>query len=213
MKNIALCLVVLLLISCSPKEKSKGFDKIPSTKKETAAVQTDSMVFVNNCSSNSFISSLEENTKVEDHAFILTIASKDGKMRKVDTLDVRPSLSHIEYCTEDYVVVGFACGGPCYSQVFIFTQEDRPNEQFTYSQRVYANPNIITHIENEEFEKLIVHNLKNGKELKVFLEDSDLLSYGHMDTLFMIKNKLVMEYTNVKDQLKKRVVNLESILK
>ena len=212
MKNALLGLALLILGSCNNKENLTDADQVYLNKEDSAKAKNDSMVFVNDCSSDSFISILEENHSLKDYAFVLTIKSKDGSTKKVDTLDVRPSMSNINYCTEDYVVVGFACGGPCYSQVFIFTKEDRPNEQFSYSQRVYSHPNIIAHIENEEFENLIIHNFDNGKELKVFIKDGDLLNYGRMDTLFIKKNKIVMEYTSVNNTSKKRIVDLESIL-
>jgi len=212
MKDAIPYLVLLVLSSCSNKENFKVADEACLNKKETAKAQKDSIVFVNDCNSDSFVSILEENNKLKDDAFVLTIKSKDGLIKKVDTLDVRPSMSHIDYCTEDYVAVGFACGGPCYSQVFVFTKEERPNEQFSYSQRVYSHPNIIAHIENEEFENLIIHNLDNGKDLRVFIKDSYLLNYGRMDTLFMKKNKIVIEYTSVHNKSKRKIVDLESIL-
>ncbi|RZK11580.1 MAG: hypothetical protein EOO46_06230 [Flavobacterium sp.] len=208
MKNALLIMVLFSLGSCSNKQK---FDAI-AVEKVISSVQKDSFVFVNDCSSSSFISVLEENQKLKENGSVLTIKSKDGSIKKVDTLNVRPTLSNINYCTEDYVVVGFACGGPCYSQVFIFTKEDRPNEQFSYPQRVYSHPNIIVHIEKEEFENLIIHNFDNGKDLTVFIKDSDPLDYGHLDTLFIKKNKIIMEYTSANNTSKKRIVDLKSIL-
>lgn len=208
MKNALLFLVLFLLVSCRNKEKFEDL----ADKKVIATVQKDSVVFVNDCDSDSFVSILEENQNLKEDAFVLAIKSKDGSTKKVVALDVPPSLSHIEYCTEDYVVVDFACGGPCYSQVFIFTKEDRPNEQFSYPQRVYSHPNIIVHIEKEEFENLIIHNFDNGKDLTVFIKDSDPLNCGHLDTLFIKKNKIIMEYTSANNTSKKRIVDLKSIL-
>jgi hypothetical protein len=117
----------------------------------------------------------------------------------------------INYCEKDYVVVGFACGGPCYSQVFIFT-DNRENKQFDYGQRISNNSNIIAHIKDEEFEKLIIHNFKNGKELIVNNSDIDWMYYGQMDTLYLLGSTLKLEYQTENKQTKKKSVSLKQIM-
>jgi hypothetical protein len=109
-------------------------------------------------------------------------------------------------------VVGFPCGGPCYSQVFIFTDNKRPIEQYNYSQKIKNNQNIIAHIKNEQFEKLIIHNFFNSKELIVDISDSNLWNYGQMDSMLVKKNNLILYYKSVKKTSKSKTIDLKSIL-
>lgn len=165
--------------------------------------------------SENFISKLEEIPDRDSNAYKLTIASKNGTIKFEKILNTRPQRSMINYCTDLYTVVGFSCGGPCYTQVFVFTDQNRPSEQYSYGQRVNGYPNIIAHIREEEdeyFEKLYVRNLLNGKELKVDISDGHFINYGHMDTIYIIKNDLIIIYPSNKRQ-KKKMVNIESILK
>lgn len=172
----------------------------------------DAIVLVNECSNNLYRSKLMENKNLDSNSFVLSIEFKDGTKTKTHTLNIRPSMSKISYCTEDYVVVGFSCGGPCYSSVFVFTKQDRANEQFNYTQRVALDNNIITHIKDEDFENLIVHNFKNGKELKIDLSDLQWVNHGQMDTMYIVGNELVVEYLTKNNVFKNKTVNLESIL-
>ncbi|MCL9806895.1 hypothetical protein NAT51_15270 [Flavobacterium amniphilum] len=147
-----------------------------------------------------FISVLEEIPNRDTDAYKLTITSKDGKSKIVKILDVRPKMSKISYCNDLYTVVGFPCGGPCYSRVFVFTDKDRPTEQYSYSQEVKNNPNLITHIQDEEFGKLIIHNFSNSKELTVDISDANSQIYGQMDSMVVQKDNLVLYYLSGKNK-------------
>jgi hypothetical protein len=171
----------------------------------------DSIIFISECSNEHFIAILQQKRNLLNNTFVLTIKSKDGLKKKVHVLNVRPNKSQIDYCTDDYVVIGFPCGGPCYSQIIVFNRENRPIEQYSYVQRVYNNANIIAYIKNEEFEKLIIHNFANGKELEVDISDNILINYGQMDTLYMIKDKLALQYNSKDKKSIKKIVDLKSI--
>ncbi len=218
MKGSFIVLISIALIisaACSSGKKSKKKADNHSEKKEIAKnIQADSIQFINTCENDAFVSELRENVNLNSNGYILTIKSKD-ELKKVTThrLDLPPGRAHINYCINEYTVVGFSCGGPCYSQVFVFTKERKANEQFTFSQRIGNNPNLIAHIENEEFEELIIHSFETGKELKIDVSDSNFWNYGHMDTLFMVKNNLILKYTPENESQKQKTINLEKILK
>lgn len=211
MKEFKQCLtltILFLFIACSSNIKSEKKIDVDITNREQS---NDSIVFINQCSNDYFTAILQEKPNLDSNAFVLTIESKDGLKKKVHILNVRPNKSQINYCTIDYIVIGFPCGGHCYSQVFVFNIENRPTEQYCYVQRVYNNANIIAYIKNEEFEKLLVHNFENGKELEVDISDNILINYRLMDTLYMIKDKLVLKYTSKDKKTIKKIVDLKSI--
>lgn len=165
-----------------------------------------------NRESDNYISKLEEIPDIDSNAYRLTISSKNSEKHFSKILNTRPKASLINYCNDYYTVVGFSCGGPCYSQVFIFTDERRPIEQYDYTQSVTGYPNIIAHTKNEEFEKLIVHNFDNDKEIVVDNPDINFMNYGQMDTMYIIGKELRIEYRTEKDKTRKKTISLQKIL-
>lgn len=215
-----LIVLIVFLIGCQCKSDDKTVSNSNSSikdvkSKELEKLDEDEKRFRDSLytrESDNYISKLEEIPNRDSNAYKLTISLKNGDKLFAKILNTRPQASMINYCTDLYTVVGFSCGGPCYSQVFVFTDKNRPTEQYSYAQRVIEYPNIIAHIKDEEFEKLIVHNFNNGKELKIDISDGHLINYGHMDTMYIAKNDLVLIYPSNK-KLKKKIVNIESILK
>lgn len=213
-------LLVLILIICQEKSEKNSIDQSNSSNNEIKSSELektndaekrfrDSLY---NRESDNYISLLEEIPDRDSNAYKLTISSKKGNKRISKILNTRPRASMINYCTDLYTVVGFSCGGPCYSQVFVFTDDKRPPEQYDYAQRINGYPNIITHIEDEAFEKLVVHNFDNGKELIV--ENPDLLwsSYGHPDTMYIVGTDLKMTYQTVNHTTKTKAISLKKIV-
>jgi hypothetical protein len=94
----------------------------------------------------------------------------------------------------------------------VFT-DNREKKQFDYGQKISSNPNIIAHIKNEEFERLIIHNLKNGKEQIIQNHDINWMQYGQMDTMYIAGNTLKLEYQTFNKQTKKKSISLNDILK
>lgn len=222
MKKI-ITLLTLILISCQSEvqEKQKNKD-IPSQKEIQIKAHTKEKLDIDeqhfrdsayNRESSLYISKLEEIPNRDSNAYKLTISLKNGKKRFTKILDTRPEASQINYCNDLYTVVGFSCGGPCYSQVFVFTDENRPLEQYSYGQEVKNNPNFIVHIRNEEFKELIIHNFKNSKELAVNISDNNYWNWGQMDSIIMKNESLLIYYINDKHKAIKKVVNLNPILK
>lgn len=185
--------------------KSEAPDKVDEAEKRFR----DSLY---NRESDNYISKLEEIPDIDSNAYRLTISSKNGKKQFSKILNTRPKGSLINYCNDYYTVVGFSCGGPCFSQVFVFTDERRPIEQYDYAHSVTGYPNIIAHIKNEEFEKLIVHNFDNDKEIIVDNPDINFMNYGQMDTMYIIGKELKIEYRTEKYKTRKKTISLQKIL-
>ena len=214
--------VFLLLIFASCQKNSKQDNNASTSKKENRLTDSTKQKSIElekkfldsiyDCENSKFSSVLEEIPNRNTDAYKLTITSKDGKNKIIKILDTRPTMSKIDYCNDLYTVVGFACGGPCYSRVFVFTDKNRPIEQYAYTQEVKNNPNIIAHIKDEEFEKLIIHNFLNSKELKVDISDANLLNYGQMDSLLIKKDNLILYYSSKKNKKITKKINLKEIL-
>jgi hypothetical protein len=190
---LILVCTIYLTVSCR-QDSTQKIEKIDFVESSPVSSKQDSIILINECHSESYKSKLEENLNLDSNAFVLTIQSRHGLIKK-QQLNLRPKGSKINYCTDRYVVVGFSCGGPCYAQFFIFTSEDRPVESFAYCQRIPEHLNIVAHIKNENFSTLTIHNFDTNKELNIELPDyNDLLSYGHMDTMYIEKNDLSIQY-------------------
>lgn len=211
----------LLLLGC---QKNATVDKNPASVSGKQNISTASLKdsdsgtekkfldSIYHCECSSFASELEEIPGRNTDAYKLTIRSKKGNYKFTKILDTRPEMSQIDYCNDLYTVVGFACGGPCFTRVFVFTDKSRPNEQYGYPREVKNNPNIIAHIKDEEFEKLIIHNFSNSKELTVDISDDIVLPYGQIDSLVFNKDYLSLYYISDKNKKITKRINLKSIL-
>ncbi len=210
--------MILILMACQNK-KEKGNNEIICNE-DTPVVSMDSSDIKSEkafrdslytCECNQFISKLEEIPDRDSNAYRITINSKAGDWKKSKIINTRPQMSRISYCSEFYTVVSFACGGPCHSEVFIFTTEDRPDEQYDFTIQVKNNPDLIAHYRNEEFDKLLIHNFKNNKELSVDVSDESFHSY-EIDSLTMNKNIITLHYTSENEKQKTKTINIKSIL-
>lgn len=195
-------------LQTSRKEKSLK----ESSKTNKFEIDNEYLESIYNCENNEFISVLEEIPNRNSDAYKLTIKSKKGNSKFTKIINTQPEMSQIHGCNNLYTEVGFPCGGPCYSRVFVFTDKNRPIEQYFYVQKVKNNSNFIAHIKNEEFEKLIIHNFTNSKELSVNISDAILLNYGQMDSLIFAKDNLVLYYVSNKNKSIIKKINLKTIL-
>jgi hypothetical protein len=211
----------LIFLSCQNNSKQNtnnvltSINKINSVKSSETNDSLSDNLFLDSiyiCKNDKYVSVLEEIPNQNSNAYKLTITSKKENHKITKILDTRPRMSRIVDCNDLYTVVGFPCGGPCYSQVFIFTDKDRPIEQYSYAQKVKNNQNMIAHIKNEEFEKLIIHNFLNGKELIVDISDCDMWNYGQMDSITVKKNNLILFYVSVQKKNKTKTIDLKTIL-
>ncbi|WP_396145436.1 hypothetical protein [Flavobacterium sp.] len=212
---------LFIFLGCQ-KDTNKEKSNVPTLRKEkslkestkTNKIESDNeyLESIYNCENNKFISVLEEIPNRNSDAYKLTIISKKGNSKFTKIIDTRPKMSQIHECNNLYTEVGFPCGGPCYSRVFVFTDKNRPIEQYSYVQKVKNNSNFIAHIKNEEFEKLIIHNFTNSKELSVNISDAILLNNGQMDSLIFAKDNLVLYYMSNKNKSIVKKINLKLIL-
>lgn len=211
-----LIFIALLFLRCGDSKKMESTHEIKKIPTKTAKRNIDSeaklLDSTYRCENDNFISVLEEVPNTESNAYKLTIFSKHSNDTIIKILDTRPQMSKINYCNEFYTVVGFPCGGPCYSRVFIFTDKNRPTEQYTYPQETKNNANIIAHIEDEEFENLIIHNFSTSKELTVNISDSNPWNYGQMDSMIVEKDNLILYYQSKGEKQITKKVNLKTIL-
>ena len=164
------------------------------------------------CESALFSSLLEEIPNQDSNAYKITITSKENNISFSKLLDTRPQGSHINYCNDLYTVVGFPCGGPCYSRVFVFTDKNRHIEQYSYAQEVKNNTSIIAYIKDEAFENLIIHNFLNDKELFIDISDMNYWVYGQADSLIFQNENLLLHYASIDNEFVTKEVSLKSIL-
>jgi hypothetical protein len=192
--RIIIIICTLFLFACQEPIKTRDDVKPKKEVENTESFESDRTVFlIDHCDNEKYSAVLEEDKTKGNDTCILRINPAGNGAEIVELLNVPVDRCSINYCEEEYVVVGFACGGPCYSQIFVFT-DGRENKQFTFGQKIANNPSLIAHIRNEEFEKLILHNFKNGKELIVQNPDISWMQYGQMDTLYITGNELKLEY-------------------
>lgn len=212
-------IIVLLFLGCQNKKPNDINET--ALNDNTVDVLTDSLIIESdkafhdslyNCKCDQFSSKLEEIPNKDTNAYRITIKSKDGTWKKSKLINTRPRMSRISYCNDFYTVVSFPCGGPCHSELFVFTKENRPDEQYGYTQIVKNDPNIISHIKNEEFEKLILHNLRNNKEMIVENPDSSFYSCGQMDSMIIENENIILHYSTETEMHKTKTINIKPLL-
>lgn len=211
-------IIVIFFLGCQDKKGNGINDAILNEK--TLVIPTESIGIIRGrkfldslytCECDQFISKLEEIPNKDSNAYRITIKSKKGAWKKSKLINTRPVMSRISYCNEFYTVVSFACGGPCHSELFVFTSDERPDEQYSYAQEVKNNPNIIGHIKNEEFEKLILHNLKNNKEMTADISESGLYNYGQMDSMIIKNGNIILHYSTETELHETKTINIKPI--
>lgn len=212
-------IIVLLFLGCQNKKPNDINETVLND--NTVDVSTDSLIIESDkvfldslytCKCDQFISKLEEIPNKDSNAYRITIKSKDGTWKKSKLINTRPEMSRISYCNEYYTVVSFACGGPCHSELFVFTTEDKLDKQYAYTQIVKNNPNIIGYIKNEEFEKLILHNFKNNKEMTVDIPESDFYNYGQMDSMIIKNGNIILHYSTETEMHETKTINIKPLL-
>jgi hypothetical protein len=180
----------------------------------TAPVEQEQEKAVDTCATSAFTAILREDPRLDSNTFTLMIYPADQQPMQVRRLDLRPGMSRISYCTSDYIVAGFPCGGPCYSRVFIFVDSLRPVEVYGYSQPITGTPDLITYIQDEKFETLTIRNLKQGKEIQVDIRDCMALKTGpcYMDSIYLRDNKLVLMYDTGSDHPNPKSIDVRALL-
>ena len=212
-------IIVLLFLGCQNKKpndinETVLNDNTLDVSTNTIIIERDK-VFLDSmytCKCDQFISKLEEIPNKDSNAYRITITSKDGTWKKSKLINTRPEMSRISYCNEYYTVVSFACGGPCHSELFVFTTDDKPDEQYGYTQIVKNNPNIIGYIKNEEFETLILHNFKNNKEMVVDIPEIGFYYYGQIDSMLIKNGNIILHYSTDNQMHETKTINIKPLL-
>lgn len=193
--------MLILFVSCQ-NNKSKNFGQTNSLNESTVDAQIKTLDeqskkfrdSLYRCECDVYNSKLKEVSNKDSKAYSLTIKSKQGNWEKHILIDTRPKMSRINGCNEFYTIVSFPCGGPCHSELFVFTNDHRPNEQYSYTQVAKNDPHIISYIKNEDFETTILRNLSTGKELQLKLPNSNVYNYGQADSMLVNKDRLSLYY-------------------
>jgi hypothetical protein len=211
-------IILLLFLGCQNRKpndiKTVLNDNSLDVSVDTSIIENDKAFLdsLYTCNSEQFISKLEEIPNIDSNAYRIIIKSKDGTLKKSKLINTRPEMSRINSCNEYYTVVSFPCGGPCHSELFVFTKEDRSDEQYDYTQIVKNNPNIISYIRDEEFGNLIFHNFLNHKEMIVNNPESGLHNYGQMDSIIMKKDNVILYYSTESGKQEAKTINILPIL-
>lgn len=212
----------MILLSCGKMNKPVNDKENKSTsiesKQESEIRNTlheadSTLELVNDCKNRLYEAKLEEYIHLDSNAFLLTILLENGD-QLIRNLDLPSGLSKIEKCSEHYVLLSSACGGPCYGNDFVFLDDKRKTESYMYCHIVPSDEFIISHIENEEFEKLRIRNLMNGKEIVVDISNCEDLNTHPCDILSMklIRKKLILEFDSSGDTPKRKSVAIDKIL-
>jgi hypothetical protein len=166
------------------------------------------------CESDNYVSILEGiKDKTSNYAYKMTIISKKNGVKVTKIINPQPKQSTISYCTDSSAVVGFSCGGPCYNRTFIFIDKNKPNEQYLYQQEIKNNLDLIAHVREEDnYEKLIIHNFKNNKELVVDISEQSFYIYGRMDSIIYNNGHIFLHYYSKEKKKKTKKVNLKAIM-
>lgn len=184
------------------------------TSKEKRELTTfkDSIRFIEECRTDEFIYTISHNIKQNADGVIVKVKSLKGGNKKVERLDLNPDLTRIETCTDSHTVIYGSCGGPCSVRYFVFTEKDKPTEVYYYSYYVSNDSTFLTHIREENFERLLVRNLDNGKELIVDMSDADPEYFGNIDSMYFERGELVLHFPTRDLKPGRKVVNLDPIL-
>lgn len=206
---------ILISSTCTKQNKPVENNEYKKDVQDTVVIKKGkhTLELVNDCNNGSYTAKLQEYTNIDSNTFILTITFPDDQIQS-HSLDLPPGRTKINNCSKNYVSLGSACGGPCYGLSFVFLTTKKPSENYMYCQIASSNENIITHIEDEEFEKLKVRNLDNGKEIIVDISNcQDIISFPcQIISTEVVGKNLILEYDSTDDNPKKQVVNIEKIL-
>lgn len=215
-------LIVGILNYCSNQSKRDG-DGIEKPIQENKALDDTNgtigqskTVLVNECLADTYHARLLETPGVDSNAFTLEIEFYDHVAPSKQILDLPPGRSKIIDCNEDFVIVSFACGGPCYADVFISSEGEKPNETYGYSNRMLLDSHILSYIEGEEFEKQRIRNLKSGEEITLNISRC-VDAWGSpclINSMYFSNNDtLLLEYRLPTDEKITYSVGVEDLLK
>ena len=207
----------LVIFSCNNKSKTTPFAAAPIDTTETnepgmkPLPEENSIRYVNDCENEIYKAVLYENMNADTNAYELKIKFNDGRPDLIQRLDFRPRASRINYCTDEYVRMGFSCGLYCWACFFFYVDNKTPMKIFGNCERAENDDDIIIYQRQVEElpDEFIIHNLKNGKEKVFFVKDCESLPAPFiMDSLYVTENHLIMEYDRDGETPKRKVINI-----
>ena len=215
-----ICFIFSLLFACEGRVENDLLTpheidvqaKDDSGELKTAQTNTLTNDTFNNCESANYTFFLDYSEDKYRYNYNVIVGNSKREVLFSKRIDARPGFSKIISCNDKYVVVGFPCGGPCTANFFIFTDIKREPEVYGYVQFIAEHPQIITYIEDEVFENLIIRNLDNDKEKIVHNPDIISHQYGKMDSTSLMNNKLTLYYQTEENKTRIKKIDLSRIL-
>lgn len=197
MKKLKLGIVLFLLVSCQENQTVEHLQakKIVTDEQKETKVKPIIEPYVDSCDNGKYLSILKGDPLLDSNAFELTIYDENRQLIKRETLDVPFGLSRLRNCAENYTMVGFACGGPCYSRLFI-SYDSTKTKQFGYCQIVSNNENIVAYKKGEDFERTILHNVTTSEEQVIEIPNIGWTQYGHFDSLWIENRSINITYVD-----------------
>lgn len=211
--------IILVCTTCnSEKEDSleELFQRSEAGSDIDGTVARSKTTVVNECLQSTYHARLLETHGVDSNAFTLEIDFYDQVKSSKRMLDLPSGRSKIMDCNEDFVIIGFACGGPCYADVFISLEGDKPDKTYGYSNRMLLDSHILAYIEGEEFDKQIIRNLES--EAEIIVDISKCVDAWNspclIDTMYFTnKNTLLLDYKSPREEKITYHVEVEDLLK
>ena len=206
---VGMVLVLFGNLACESKLEPKMKSKVKFEKEEPILEKKIRPPFHDECSGSNYTAKLDGIEGEDIYEFTISLFDKNEKLIKRESLDLPNSLSSINKCTKDYVEIRLACGGQCYSEIFVF-RDDRESMQFYFSQTVHNSDHLIAHIRNESFDTIIVQSIYSSEEQHFILKDFDFgLYFEPIDNIWVHDDLISLKYKSTSGKL----VEIESKLK
>ena len=139
----------IILSSCFSKNVKVQYsldtnnESMNKEKINESSEKTDTVQLKNDCENEYYQAVLHENMFLDSNRYTLTINLKNKDTAIVYRLDMRPRAAKINYCTRDYINLGFAAGGPIWIRLFVFLDPKKETKVFMCCKAVENTDNII----------------------------------------------------------------------
>lgn len=217
--NLYILILVISVISCNnnknvPNSVGENTDSLIENNfiNDSTLRNKDSIQIIDECQNDYYRAILTENINTDSDAFELQVLFSDGEEKIIPMLNFRPRMTRINNCRKDYVIVGFPCGGPCWARSIVHVKANTEVKTFGYCEEASNYDDIIIYRREEIFGRIIIHNLKNGKEIIAEIDDCDALPYPcHMDSIYVKGQELVLEYDRNGIDFKRKVIGVQEL--
>jgi hypothetical protein len=147
-------------------------------------------------------------------SFIIEYGNKNFKRFLPDKYDCDIADAHmptLRWENKNFIGLGYGCGNPCSGIIVLPLNSNDNIKWFMYVLAYDFENNLIVYLGNEDYDKLVIENLRNGKRRLINFEDScssafweyciDSISISDKELYYRIaepnrfdKNKKLKEY-------------------